>query len=253
MLELTGISRAFSGLQALAGVSFAVAPGEIKAVIGPNGAGKTTLFNVVTGVYPPDTGSIRFRGMPIGGLAAFRVARLGLARTFQQPQIFRTLTAVENVMLGRNMHGRAGLFGCGLRLPRAVREERAAQEAAMRCLARVGIADRAGRIASELPLGEQRYLEIARAMALEPSLLMLDEPAAGLNDSETAALGRLLLRLRDEGLTILVIEHHMKFVMQVSDSIAVLDFGEKIADGPPAEIRASPAVIRAYLGDDGDD
>lgn len=253
MLELAGVSRSFSGLRALAGVSFGVAPGEIKAVIGPNGAGKTTLFNIVTGVYPPDSGSIRFRGKPIVGLAAYRVAQLGLARTFQQPQVFRTLTVIENVMLGRNLHGRAGVFGCGLRLARAVREDRAARDYAMSCIKRVGMEAGPDRIASELPLGQQRYLEIARALALEPSLLLLDEPAAGLNDSETAALGDLLLRLRSEGLTILVIEHHMKFVMQISDTIAVLDFGEKIADAAPAVIRASPAVIRAYLGDDSDD
>jgi len=250
MLRVEGVSMAFSGLKALSGVSFDVRPGEVRAVIGPNGAGKTTLFNVITGVYAPQEGEIRFREKTVSGEPPQCIARHGLSRTFQQAQLFRTLTVLENVMLGCHAAGRAGLWSCGLGLMSARREEAAARERARAFLDLVGLSGRENRIACELPLGEQRYVEIARALATDPKLLLLDEPAAGLNDRETEGLGELLLKLRGEGLTLLLIEHHMRFVMQVSDRIVVLNFGEKIADDEPAAIRSHPAVITAYLGSD---
>ncbi len=250
MLEVSAVSMAFSGLRALADVSFDVRPGEIRAIIGPNGAGKTTLFNLITGVLVPQQGDIRFRGTSLTGRPAHGIARLGLARTFQQAHLFRTLTVLENVMLGCHARGRIGALACGLGLARARAEEKKSSERARACLDLVGYSGRNDRIASELPLGEQRYVEIARALATEPQVLLLDEPAAGLNDSETEALGRLLIRVRDSGVTLLVIEHHMRFVMQVSDRIVVLNFGVKIADATPSVVRADEAVIAAYLGGD---
>jgi ABC-type branched-subunit amino acid transport system ATPase component len=253
MLQIDGVSLAFSGLKALCDVGFDVRPGEIRAVIGPNGAGKTTLFNVITGVLAPDTGTVRFGGESIAGRAPHAIARRGLGRTFQQAQLYRSLTVLDNVMLGTHARGRAGILACALGVGRAAIEEGQSREEARHCLALVGMAGQESRIASELPLGEQRYLEIARALATRPKLLLLDEPAAGLNDSEADALAVLLMKVRDAGVTLLVIEHHMRFVMQVSDNIVVLDFGRKIADAPPAAVRADPAVIAAYLGGDDED
>ena len=253
MLELANVSKSFGGLAALRNVTFSLAAGEIKAVIGPNGAGKTTLFNIISGVVTPSDGSIRFLDREIVGDAPHRIARLGLSRTFQQAQLYRGMTAEETILLGLHRHGRAGLFACGFRLPQALKEEKAARARAREWLGFVGLGGREGRIARELPLGEQRYLEIARALATEPRLLLLDEPAAGLNDSETDQLGILLRKVRDLGITLLLIEHHMKFVMETSDSIVVLNFGEKIAEGAPETVRNSPAVVRAYLGSEDED
>ena len=247
-----GIGKSFGGLAALRDVSFDVAPGEIKAVIGPNGAGKTTMFHLITGLLRPSAGRIEIDGRSLEGLSATQIARFGVARSFQQPQVFRSLTVLENVMLGGDRHGHSGLLACGFGVPRARAEERRQVAAAHEHLDFTGLAHQAERIASELPLGEQRYVEIARALATGASLLLLDEPAAGLDETETEQLRELILRIRSRGITVLLIEHHMNFVMRLADSVLVLNFGAWLADGPPQAIRQSPAVIEAYLGVDSD-
>lgn len=248
MLCVQGVSKLFGGLAALRDVSFDVALGEIKAVIGPNGAGKTTLFNLITGILKPTSGRIEFAHQSVQGLSALEIARLGIARTFQQPQIFRSLTVLENVMLGTDRSGHSGLLACGFGLTRTRAEEARHVAAAYEHLAFTGMVDHANRIASDLPLGEQRYVEITRALATGASLLLLDEPAAGLDETETEQLRALILRIRARGITVLLIEHHMKFVMGIADSVLVLNFGAWLADGPPVMIRKSQAVIDAYLG-----
>jgi branched-chain amino acid transport system ATP-binding protein len=250
LLEVTGLSKRFGGLQAVDGVSFTVERGAIKALIGPNGAGKTTLFNLVSGVALPDAGTVRFDGRPIHGLPSHRVAALGLFRTFQQIRLFAGMTVLENVMVGRHVRGRAGFLAGMLHLPWTWREEREFEERARAALDVVGLAPLAGAEATSLSYGQQRGVELARALAGDPSLLLLDEPAAGLNMRETAELAALIGRIRDRGVTVLLVEHDMSLVMEISDEVAVLSFGQKIADGAPAAVQADREVIRVYLGDD---
>ncbi|MGQ9630819.1 MAG: ABC transporter ATP-binding protein [bacterium] len=253
ILEASGVGKSFGGLRALSDLSLGVAPGQIKAIIGPNGAGKTTFFNVVTRVYPPDAGTIKFKGVDINGLKAHDIAPLGISRTFQNIRLFGDMTALENVMVGRHSRTRSGIFTSGLRLPGMIREERAIREASMEKLDFVGLSHRANELAGSLPIGEQKFLEIARALATEPELLLLDEPVGGLSESEMEEMARLIKRIRDSGITILLVEHDMNLVMRISDEVLVLNYGRKIAEGPPREIQANKDVIAVYLGAEGTD
>ncbi|AIJ23047.1 ABC transporter ATP-binding protein [Amycolatopsis methanolica] len=253
LLELRDVTLKFGGLTALDSVSFGIRRGEILGLIGPNGAGKTTCFNAMTGVYRPTSGQVLLEGKPLGKATRHQITQRGIARTFQNIRLFGEMTALENVVVGTDARHKTSVLGALLRLPRHHREEKTAVERAMALLEFVGIADRAADKAKNLPYGYQRRLEIARAMATEPKLLCLDEPAAGFNPAEKEELMGLIRKIRDDGFTVLLIEHDMKLVMGVTDRIVVLEFGKKIAEGLPAEIRENPAVIAAYLGVPDDD
>jgi branched-chain amino acid transport system ATP-binding protein len=250
LLEVRGLSKRFGGVQAVREVSFDVREGSIKAVIGPNGAGKSTLFNLLTGVAAPDAGEVRLGGRPLQGRPPHEVAARGVARTFQHLRLFAGMSALENVMVGAHLRGRAGFLSGLLHLPSSWSEERAIARRAREALEVVGGAALAGQEARSLSYGQQRAVELARAVAGEPRLLLLDEPAAGLNLRETAELARLLLRIRERGVTILVVEHDMGLVMSVSDEVVVLAAGEKIADAPPRQVQRDPQVVRVYLGEE---
>lgn len=250
VLEVRRLKKAFGGLMAVSEVSFQIPGRSIKALIGPNGAGKTTIFNIITGLLSATSGEVYFQGRPITGMKPHRIAELGIARTFQNVQLFGNMTVLENVMVGCHCHMTTGIVAAALRLPKAIREERWVAERSEEILARVGLKGKGGLMASSLPFGEQRLLELARALAIEPKVLLLDEPAAGLNPIEKKRVGEVIQGIRGEGITVFLVDHSMDLVMDISDAVMVIHYGEKIAEGTPREITSDAGVIAAYLGED---
>ncbi len=249
MLEIRELTQRFGGITALENISFNVAKGDITGVIGPNGAGKTTLFNIITGIYFQTSGSVFLNNSEISALPAEKLAAKGLVRTFQNIELFGNMTVLENVMIGMHTRSRSGILACMFKLPWHLREERFIREEASRWLDFCGISDLSAQIAANLPFGKGRMLEIARAMAVNPSIMLMDEPAAGLNNRETAELALLIKKIRDTGVSIVLVEHDMELVMDICDRIIVLNLGRKLAEGTPREIQENQAVISAYLGE----
>ncbi|HOX99284.1 MAG TPA: ABC transporter ATP-binding protein [Smithella sp.] len=249
MLRLSNITQIFGGLNALEDVSFSVREGSITGIIGPNGAGKTTLFNIVTGLYTQTGGDVFLGGENISFLETEELAGRGLVRTFQNVELFRKMTVLENVMVGLHTKSSSGIFSCAFKLPRQIREEKAIREKSMVWLKYTGIAELAEMTAGNLPFGKGRLLEISRALAAGPKIILMDEPAAGLNSRETAELALLIRKIRQSGVTVVLVEHDMDLVMDVCDAIVVLNLGKKLAEGTPREIQENPAVISAYLGE----
>lgn len=250
MLELKGITQIFGGVTALHDVSFSIRSNDITGIIGPNGAGKTTLFNIVTGIYQQTRGQVTFEGKDISGIPVERLASRGMVRTFQNIELFNQMTVLENVMVGLHSRSRSGLFACSFKAPWTTKEERRIRDEAYEWLRFVEIDDLATVEAGNLPFGKGRMLEIARAMACKPRMILMDEPAAGLNSQETVGLAELIKKIRDMGVTVVLVEHDMELVMDICDRIVVLNLGEKLAEGTPREIQENSEVIAAYLGDD---
>jgi branched-chain amino acid transport system ATP-binding protein len=250
MLEVSGITQIFGGVTALDSVSFSIARDDITGVIGPNGAGKTTLFNIISGIYRQTAGTVLLEGKDVTGLPPERLARRAMVRTFQNIELFGGMTVLENVMVGMHTKSSSGLLACALKMPWSISEERRLRKSALMWLEFTGIIDVADHTADSLPFGKGRLLEIARALAVEPRIILMDEPAAGLNSQETLALAQLIRRIRDMGVSVALVEHDMELVMDICDRIIVLNLGRKLAEGTPREIQENHDVIAAYLGDD---